>query len=424
MRPLVFATIVLFPASYALKYVYGVEVTWIDPAYLVGLLALGLHFVARRGRLRLPRDERAIAAAAALFVVSYTVAGLASLVRYSASQGAVAPTAYSVLREPIRLCLSAGLFFLVLFVVESRRRYEAVLKVLVWTGIAEFLLAVYMLIAFAVSLYLPPGWADYMKVYYWRQALYQGGLVVPRLGGTFFEAPIYGLFMLTTLGANLLLLRLSKQRLYKVTLAVVALGTLACLSDQVLLGMVALGVVVCLTSLAGHGWHRPLALILGLTAVLGLVAWLGVSVARKSAVEARLFQTRGLSVGERLYHVGRALDHFETNPFIGIGPGLYGHYAAKTGSWPRTVTVQVMLPEILVDSGILGLGAFLIFAGTSAWWLARKPDKTCLGIALSLLIADSLQANWKWGFVSFALGLTIVHHRFAAPRAAAAQESG
>jgi hypothetical protein len=65
----------------------------------------------------------------------------------------------------------------------------------------------------------------------------------------------------------------------------------------------------------------------------------------------------GTSGGERLFHIRYAISIPEEQPIamlLGIGPGRYFEYAAKTGLFPDTVTPQVMLVEWGVGYGILG----------------------------------------------------------------------
>lgn len=413
MRALAYATVIFFPASYALKFILDLETTWVDPAFVTGALALAIYVIRRKGRIALTPGERRTATAAGVFLLVYCIAGLLALLRYVCTYHGIAPTTYACVRHPAWLALCVALFYLVLVAANDRRFYQSILRLFVWVGIGELLLALYTLAALARGWYLPQTWAAYMEAYYWRQAVYQGGAIIPRLGGTFLEAPIYGLFMLCALVSNLLLLRLGARRLYKVTLALLLLGTIGSLSDQVLLGLAALPVFVFLPGLVRHTRRRPLALVGGMMVVIGLATWVGLSIHRKSQLESPQLRVGGQSMSERVYHAAYGLDRAEEHPLIGIGPGMYGYYVEKTGFFPHTATVMFTLPEILAETGVIGLASFLIFVSLTGWWLWRRRDGIGFGAFVSLLAASSLQSNWKWGFLYFTFGLVIAYYRFA-----------
>jgi hypothetical protein len=361
MALLLIVSVILFPLTYALKLVYDLETTWIDPAYLTGLLALLLYLVKVRGRPRLTRSEWGMVGVLSAFVAFYCVVGLLSLVRYLGGDGPILPTAYACIRDPMRLTLSAALFGVVVLAVRDKVVYTQVLKAFVWVGIAQFAAAAYMVAAVAWSLYLPPGWLHYVEVYYWRQALYHGALVFPRLGGTFYEAPTYGLFLLCAVASNVLLLKYARGWTYRITLVVLGIGTVASLSDQVLLGFAVLPIVIFLRRAPYYVRRRPAATLAGAMIAVVTMSYFAFSMQRKAAVEAQMHLARGHSVSERVYHTKHGLDLLESQPLTGVGPGLYGHYAEKTGIWPHTVTVQAMAPEILVGDGShrTGLGGSL-----------------------------------------------------------------
>jgi hypothetical protein len=114
LRLLLVATVILFPLSYALKYVYDLQFTWIDPSFLTALAALVLLLLRRRFEARVSKAEAAVAVGAGVFLSAYLLAGLVSLVHNTGSCSQIAPTPYACLREPIRLLLSMTIFYLVL----------------------------------------------------------------------------------------------------------------------------------------------------------------------------------------------------------------------------------------------------------------------------------------------------------------------
>lgn len=409
MKALLLIAIALFPASYALKFVYDLGVTWINPSFLIGLLALTVH-LATSGKFRVSRDEAPIVKASLVFLVAYILSSLRALLMNSALDTGISPSAYECLREPVRLSLCFVLLYLVLATVKTGSLYASLLKASIWMGLLQLCAAVYLLAALLAKWPLPHGWDTYIAAYIWRQSLYVGDLVIPRLGGTFREAPMYGLYMLCALACNILLLKLRYSRLYTITLRVLLIGTVLSLSSQVAIALAVLGLFAYGPGILRYPKIKIRALLAVAAAIIVFGIGIGLVVQRMPAA-GNVLSTSG-TVNERTFHTANALDRLADQPLLGIGPGLYGYYAAKAGGWPTTVTVQVMIPEILAETGLVGFSAFLLFACVLGYWLWQRRDYMTTGIVVALFAASAFQANWKWDFVFFTLGLVIVFHRF------------
>jgi hypothetical protein len=112
------------------------------------------------------------------------------------------------------------------------------------------------------------------------------------------------------------------------------------------------------------------------------------------------------SVGEREFHLKYGLSLLEREPIaalLGIGPGRYGEYAADTGYFPATTTMQFAFPEILVEWGAVGLGIWLITLTAVALHIRKVHGFAGVCLLIGLLIADSFQANWKFEAVLLAV---------------------
>lgn len=415
LEALLFLIVFSFQANYALKEVYKLEVTWVNPSLLIGVVLL-VFYVAARGRFSVPKREEPVVKAGALFVGVYTVSALVAMMANTSWHGGISAPLYAYMREPARCVFCIAQFYLILAVVRRESVYVSVLKSLVWVGLFQLGVAIYLIAAAVYGLPLSSAWQEYMAFYLIRQVMWIGTTMVPRLGGVFREAPIFGLFMLCCLSANLLLLRQKASVVYRMTVGILALGVVACLSDQVLLGAIFLALVMGARRLPTMLTRASVPSLLVGVGAMGVLCWMCSVISVKYDVAAtggvRAHSARGHSMPERIFHTQYGLAQFTSNPVTGIGPGLYGYYAKRTGAYDETVTMQATLPEILVESGILGLAAAALFFITICHKLLRERDDLALAITVSLAVASSLQSCWRWDYLFFTMGLVVVSHRF------------
>lgn len=378
------ATIAL-PFTYASKELLGdLRATWVDPTMVlgVGILALvGWRLRRRPGWF--------------LIVLAFmsAVAGW-SLHRVEPGRGHA--DWFVVLRDPISLALCLVWFWVcIIFFVRER---EFAVRWLAIGVIFQLALAVYLYLAIFQLVPMTGPVQTFTQDYRAGQTLWVGALGIPRMGGTFQESPLFGLYMLSCFVILTLewTQRRGGRRSFWLSAGEVAsaLGVLASLSTQVLL---AFGLFLILLSLryarARAAW-RVGALVVGVVAAVFAGRVLHRNMQSGTVVPVYLG-----SVPERSFHARYALRIIEGQPtalLLGIGPGRYGDYAAATGLFPSTVTPQTMAVEWLLGYGALGLGAicfWLYGIGVRAW---RYLGIAGLAAFLSLLAGDMFQARWLW----------------------------
>jgi tetratricopeptide (TPR) repeat protein len=137
------------------------------------------------------------------------------------------------------------------------------------------------------------------------------------------------------------------------------------------------------------GWLRShaavrLATIGGVLLALAAAAWLLLKQSRQ-ITHASLFESRGL-------FWSAAWDLFKSRPLTGVGPDLYAWYYSRYASIPPDFFAphaHSVIMQILSGSGVLGIGALLLFAGACTirlWqrWEAssRAFEMACIIVAL------------------------------------------
>jgi hypothetical protein len=396
------------PLSYALKDIFGlVGVTWIDPTLILGLAVFFL--------LGLPIKEKI-----PLWLIGFAfLSAFAGMFLMSASpdRGKDRLNVYYV--EPIRLMLNMIWFWVSISFLKSDRKF-----VLRWLAICvawEFFIGCYLYAAFYDLVPVPDAVKIYLEIFKSRQAVYWGDLPIYRMAGTFVESPLFGLFTFCCFVIFVLALSGSESKSdkqFRVWASVGAicafLGTVASLSDQVLVALLTLGFTMLLVHKGRNGIAQKL---LWSSVMVILALYLVNAVATKGKSESAYSGNPiGTSIGERSFHARYALGLFIEQPIsmiMGIGPGRYGDYAVRTGYFPSTVTPQITVIEWAVEYGFLGLWLIGI-------WLFRIGSRAVLGYGLigagalaALLIANMFQANWLWE--SWFLALAFLYSSVRAP---------
>ena len=390
--------VVAIPISVASKFLLGMTgTTWIDPTLLLALAALLALFPHWRdflsGQLRL-----VFMGAAVLFFLSVVCALSGAVLRPPASL-------YAALREPLRLLLNLCWFLLSCWFLIYRPRVILLCSILavafgLGTGIYLYL------VAFGVAP-APAPVVSYTRAYLLRQTIGLNGIPIPRMGGLFFEAPPFGLFMFS-MGVVLFLIRekglYTRWTSWGITFAV--LGVLFSLADQVLLA----ATVGLLFSLPRMGKKHPriawpLAIVL--TIAVCAFEFQSITVKESSATTGIVTRVNGGSVSERSFHINYGLYLLEAHPaasLFGIGPGRYGEYASETGYFLDTVNMQTSELELLVEWGVIGLTVWVALLGCVAARVWEVNGVLGIGLLLGLILADSFQANWKYEAVFLAIG--------------------
>lgn len=393
------------PFSYALKDLLGWNLVWVNPTLLLGVAVFLL--------MGAPMKEKA-----ALWVLGFAFLSASMgmfLMRPSDDRDRSA--LYVCYAEPARLMLNIIWFWISLRFLELDKKF--VLRCLAVCVAWEFSAACYLYLAFYDLVPVPDTVRLYLEIYKTRQAVSWGDLSIYRMAGTFIEAPPFGLFMLSCFVAFALALSSSdckddkRFRIWMGAGAILAfLGTVASLSDQALIALLILGLGFVLVKESRNKHTRRL---LWPTLVAGLALYVaGAEAARWKSESPYSGNPIGENIGERLFHTRYGFGLLVEQPasvVVGIGPGRYGSYAARSGYFPSTVQPGVTIIEWIVGYGVLGL----LLVGR---WLYRIGSHAVLGYGIvgagalvALLIANMFQANWLWEswFLALAFLHTTVH---------------
>jgi hypothetical protein len=395
------AAVAVTPVSVASKFLLGAtSSTWIDPSLLLSLAAL---------LTLLPHWEDFLERELQLPLIATALLFAASLV--SAISGLVLRTPeslYTVLREPLRLWLNLAWFLTTCWFLRHRPRVVLVGSILAVTFALSA--GIYLELAAFRLVPAPELAASYARAYLVRQTLWFHGFPLLRMGGLFFEAPPFGLFMFSQFVVLALLREGARLRKWSATsLFFAGFGLLFSLSDQVLIAA-AVGLFSGFARLRKRWRLLPWFALLAVVIVCGFELQT-LAVKQVSSTNGIVSWINGGSVGERDFHVRYSISLLGEHPsaaFFGIGPGRYGEYAADTGNFPGTVTVQTSEMEILVEWGALGLLLWLLLFGSFAARGFQAYGVLGLGFVVGLLIADSFQANWKHEAVFLALAVLVV----------------
>jgi hypothetical protein len=407
------AAVLLLPLSYAVKFQLGRPgITWIDPSLLLGTVLAGVLVatnVSRVGRvIRHASHWDSPALWVACFVAVYC---LSTLIRWSPSAGT-----YDSVREVARLILSVNLAFSIYAVgLETRAR-----RTLYWafaaSTIIEFAYALYLVAVNYWGLPMWPAGRAYVADYVGRQSYFVGSHYWPRLGGSFVESPIFGLYMLSAITVGVIALREQQRFQGWVLCTIGAAGAIAALADQVLFGL-ALGTILLLVASKRGVWVRALGVGLAV-----LVISVGAASTINKISAAQTGPVYGTSAGERWWHLRfgwRLVSDRLDFAIIGVGPGHYGTYAAQAGEFPDTVTPQNSLGEVLFETGAAGVLLALVAVGSIALSVMRRQGLFGLGLVVMLVVGDSLQSNWKFEALFVAVAILLAapaYERVPSPR--------
>jgi hypothetical protein len=393
--------VVAIPVSVTAKFLLGMTgATWIDPTLLLALAAL-LALFPHWGDFLIGELRLVVIGAAVLFFLSMVCALSGILLRPPSSL-------YVALREPLRLLLNLCWFLSSCWFFVYRRRVTllcSVFAVVFCLGTGIY----FHLVAFTLAP-APAPVVSYTQAYLLRQTIWFNGIPIPRMGGLFFEAPPFGLFMLSMV-VVLSLIR-EKERYARWTswgIGLAVLGVLFSLADQVLLA----ATVCLLFSLPRLAEKHPrIAWPLAIVVTIAVCAFefQSVTVKDTSSNTGIVSRVNGGSVSERSFHLRYGLLLLEADPaatLFGIGPGRYGEYASETGYFPDTVNIQTSELELLVEWGVIGLTVWIALLGCVIVRIWEVNGVVGFGLLLGLILADSFQANWKYEAVFLALGALI-----------------
>jgi hypothetical protein len=390
-RLLYACALLAMPLSYAVKLMFGwTDVVWIDATLVLASLAFLLTGW---------RVEDRVGLWVLIFAFVSAFAG-ARLVPSSMCAGK--SPLYVEYAEPTRLAL--GLLWFWVSVRFFRKDAAFVLRWLAVSILLQFAVASYLYAATYGLAPVPAAVGAYLQDYASRQNVLLAGTRLLRMGGTFMESPPFGLFMFSGLVVLILALDTVKRArnpklllLVKAALVASLLGSIASLSDEIILALTVLGFAIVF---ARARRTAGLTRLVWATCALAAAFYGGYHLVRRWHFESFSFTSpQGEGIGERTFHIHYGMSLLSARPLAavaGIGPGRYGTYAVTTGMFPCTVTPQVTPLAWLVEYGVVGcmlFGAWL-FAIAHRGFAAHR--FTALAALAGLLIADMFQSTWAW----------------------------
>lgn len=397
---LIIIALLLSPLSYVVKLVYDLPFPWIDPTLLIGAAAALLP------QWSLPASDRRLRSVVVCTVLFLGVYWLSATVAVTNARFSSAEP----FREPIRTTLGVLLCLGCIRAWRDRSALRRAAVIVGWVAAAEVVIAAYLLIGLAFNLPMPAQWRAYEEAYWFRQAFYAGKIVWPRLGGTFVEAPPFGLYVLGALIVRSFARRAAHPGQPPIRGrwldAILWAGLAGSLSSQVLIGAMLWGF-----SFAGFDlfvrrrptWKHAAALFV-------LVTLFSAGVYKKYLESRQPGPVFKSSVGERREHTIRAWHTFLDNPVLGVGPGQYGEIAMRQSFslYDRRVSPQFVVPELLADTGVLGLAAAVVMVASIFGVLLATRSYAAVSATVGLVVADGFQANWRWPMAFIAVAVLLV----------------
>lgn len=394
------AALVLSPISYTIKLVYDLPVRWVDPTLVLGTIAAVLP--PWTSPLRDPWLRR-VAACAALFLAANWLAATVNIMvaRFSNTEP---------FREPLRLTLDALLALACLRTLDAPERLRRAAIVLGAVAVVEVLGAVYLLAGLVARLPMPEPWRNYQQAYWVRQTFAAGHIVIPRLGGTFVEAPPFGLYVL----AAIIVVHVGRRAAHRARRPfprwmqpVLWFGAIGSLSTQILAGAGTFLLAAVLPRLRRATLRTRIAHVAAAVALVAGMSAIGYAKYRAGRTEVL---TKGASVGERRAHAAEAVALFLDHPLLGIGPGQFGQFAERDshGMYAATTNASLTPAEILAETGLVGTASLMLLLWSLAGASIARHGGWGLAALGGLLVADAFQANYRWPLVFVAVACLIV----------------
>ena len=378
--------VILTPLSYAVKSMSGAaDITWVDPTLILSFLVFALMATELRDK-----------PGWFLIVFALLSAILGSLL-HKGQPDRLEASWYVIFRDPIELTL-CFLWFWICIMYFRRERTFAV-RCVALSAILQFAVGVYFYFAMVQLVPVPGPVLDYLRAYAVRQTLVFGLASIPRMAGTFDEAPLFGLFMLSCfviLALELIREGHCRNKLIMAGMIASAIGTVASVSDQTLLGLALFLIAAAFRAAKLGNWLARVALIAALVST-GYVV--GHSLIKSQIESETRVSVYGQSLGERAFHARYAmtiLAHQEPAILFGVGPGRYGDYISETGMFPSTVTPAVVAIEWLIGYGLIGFLAICIWLYDICMKARISLGVLGLGAFAGLVVGNMFQSRWLW----------------------------
>lgn len=389
--------IIILPFSFATKDIIGKEITWVDPS-LVIILFVFLSLILNKNSKILPRN-------ASLLISSLVfIYFLSSLINFFTNQH----NDLEFLREPLRFGLSLLVFYTTYYFSKDPNKKISILSIMGIAATLQFFIAIYFLGVFLLHLPSFLNIEEFVTDYFKRQLIFYK-VPIPRLGGTFFESPPFGLYMLCSFLTSYLLYKLTSSKLSVFYIVITSLGVISSFSDQIIFSYLIIVLFIFYKKIKKSQFY-PLLLII-VVVFITYISFLTMPSYQNKFSTISSGDYYGTSAGERYFHIMYSIELFLKNPkniMIGIGPGIYGEYVSLIGMFPNTTTPQVTFFEILCETGAIGFFLFTITLVYLGKFLYKYYGLLGLGVLTVIIIGDGFQANWKWSSVFLMVGVFLV----------------
>lgn len=394
------------PMSFAIKNMFNLNIFWVEPSFIISLLIILAYYVKINNHNdKMYPGMRKSMIYFFVFAYSYIFSILINIFYYN--EGNILLKFTEGTKLLLGVCLSYVIYKL-LFYYKNRIYYLIAIS-----SIIQMLIAIYFYGIFKYNLPASSNLILYVTDYFNRQAIWTS-TPIPRLGGTFFESPPFGLFMLGSLFC-LILLKDDNISLKKhISFCLIPfLGAIFSFSSQIIVGLLIFFLGLFLIIILPRKLLNSFLLIYSGILIIGLIAILTIININTNFDPNEIY---GNSSGERLYHIifsfSLIISSFK-NLLIGVGPGNYGVYLSDFSSYfPETVTPQVSFVEIIVEAGLLSFVTLIIALISLINKQIKAGQIKEAFMFIGFIVASSFQATWKWPilFVFFAIMIRVINN--------------
>jgi len=402
-------TILLIPFSYGIKIILRLdEIKWVEPSGIIATLFLIYYLIVKKRFLhqhtnQIPSNNYDLIL---IFLLSFLIVLGLSILTNVITETTV--SLYDYFRELMKIVLGVSLTYYAYINSFFRENRLIIYNLMFFNCVVQIAFSIFSLLAIKINIPLPGFLIDYLNDYFSRQIAWQFHL--PRLAGTFYESPPFGLLMLSCFFLSIIMYKEVKSRSSVLFIILSFFGIVASFSEQILVSVISF---ILLYSLLGKNYSLAFKMVL--IVILNLLIFFLLIPSMKNRITE--VSTLGSSYGERLMHLNYALELFLQNTknfLIGVGPGMYGQHASKVLPFPDTVAPQSIIGELIAETGILGLGFFSCLIGTMLVRVSHS--KLLLFILASFFFGASFQATWKWPqsffFFGFIMGYAKIQKQY------------
>ncbi|TDX16949.1 hypothetical protein EDF88_2980 [Buttiauxella sp. BIGb0552] len=380
MKILYFLMIVMLPFSAMIKIMMGWQGIYIEPSLILGFVLFVLM------RVPLQKKEFFIFS----LYITVTTIGFLNLSNYYSL------SLYDIYNHSLRFLLLVFMMSVIVYFNKNHDYKLLTAKALLFSCWFQILFSVYTYLAWKGMIWFPnPSFFDHNS-FDDRFSLPVFGMILPRFFGTTQEPAPFGLFGLCVL----MFFLLNKKSLPYKQGVCLSLGIiLVSLSDQIFLALIPIGIwsFIKTKNILAKIIIAPAAIILTfIYAYNNIVSKIGMI---SSGVASF-----GESAGERLFYLKYIIESMLSHIpilLLGYGGGLLGYQLNYEFGLPVTTSPMSIVADILASGGIL---FFILF---SFYYISYL--RIHFLFALSLIIANSLQHDWKSTSFFFALAVIRIY---------------